>query len=68
MGSPVVLSRFSPRGMPQLTPFEYGQIKAHLHHGLTAAAIQQLVLSASGKKYAHTTISGAVQKLEADAC
>ena len=29
--------------MARLTPFEIGQIKAHLHHGLGATAIANLV-------------------------
>lgn len=34
-----------------LTPFEYGQIKAHLHHGLKPASIRKLVVRENGDEF-----------------
>ena len=35
--------------MTRLTPFEIGQIEAHLHHELGAVAISKLVTMTDGK-------------------
>ena len=52
--------------MARLTPFEVGQIKAHLDHGLAATAIAAIVKKADG---AHVSVQGvcdAKAKLEED--
>jgi len=49
------------------TPFEVGQVKAHLHHGLGPEAISQIVTKADGKtKFSHTAVSRVIDKLESD--
>ena len=35
----------------QFSPFEIGQIKAHVHHGLTAAAIARILVKRDGKSH-----------------
>ena len=51
----------------QLTPFEVGQIKAHMEHGLTGAAIARRVKRADGKtSFGETAILNCMAKLEAD--
>ena len=49
-----------------LTPFEYGQIKAHLQHDQTAAEITRLVRRANGQPFSTTAIHAAIQKLTDD--
>ena len=47
--------------MSQLGPFEVGQIKAHLHHGLTGAAILGILKKPDGKTgWSHQTIYSAI--------
>lgn len=51
----------------QLSPFEVGQIKAHMEHGLGPAAIAKRIMKADGKTtYSETAISNAMDKLEDD--
>jgi len=53
--------------MAQLTPFDIGQIKAHLYHGLKGAAISRILLKPDGKsRWSETAIQIAVSKLESD--
>jgi transposase len=54
-------------GKYQLSPFEVGQVKAHLHHNLGPAAIARLVFKPDGKTtYSVTAIHDVAAKLEAD--
>ena len=54
--------------MYQLSSFDYGQIKAHMHHGLGASAIAGIMVKADGKSHwSDTAISDAMQKLRDDA-
>ena len=51
----------------QVTPFEVGQVKAHLHHQLGPAAIARLVFKPDGKtNYSVTAIHDCIARLEAD--
>ena len=51
----------------QLNPFEVGQVKAHVEHGLSAAAIAERVLKADGKtKFGETAIQNCINKLYAN--
>ena len=51
----------------QLSPFEIGQIKAHMSHGLECTAISKLVLKADGKStFSKECINQAMQKLTAN--
>ena len=53
--------------MAQLTSFEYGQILAHVHHGLGAAEISRLVLKENGiDTWSEHCILDAMAKLKAD--
>ena len=48
----------------QLNPFEVGQVKAHVEHGLSAAAIAERVFKADGKtKFGETAIQNCINKL-----
>ena len=47
----------------QLTPFEIGQIKAHMHHGLEATEIAGLIKKTDGKHPAQPSVFAAMQKL-----
>ena len=49
-----------------LTPFEYGQIKAHLEHDERPAEIRRLVLRPDGEPFSERCILNAVAKLRAD--
>ena len=50
--------------MSQFTPFDIGQIKAHVHHGLTGAAISRILLQPDGKSHwSETAVQIAVKKL-----
>ena len=50
----------------QLSPFDIGQIKTPLHHGLKAADITRILLKPDGKTYwSDNAIQAAVAKLEA---
>jgi len=51
----------------KLTPFEVGQVKAHLEHGLKAPAICERVLRADNKTpFGETAIRNCINKLEAE--
>ena len=51
----------------QLTPFEVGQVKAHVEHGLSAAAISKKVCKPDGKsKFGETAIQNCMDKLQAN--
>ena len=52
--------------MARLTPFEVGQIKAHLHHGLGPTSIAALVVKADGSCVSVQGVSDVKAKLEAD--
>ena len=53
--------------MSQLGPFEVGQIKAHLHHGLGGAAILGLLKKPDGKSaWCPSTIYSAIDRLVED--
>ena len=52
--------------MSKLTPFEYGQIKAHMHHGLKAADIVKIVTRMDGSGFSHPTIVAAIEKLDSN--
>ena len=50
-----------------MSPFDVGQIKAHLHHGLCAAAITRIMRKSDGiNTWSPNAIKTAVDKLEAD--
>ena len=49
----------------RLTPFEIGQIKAHVYHGLSGAAISRVLKKPDGKSFwSETAIQDAINKLE----
>jgi transposase len=49
----------------QLTPFEIGQVKAHMEHGLSAASIAQRVFKKDGKStFGPTAIQNCMSKLK----
>ena len=51
----------------QLTPFEIGQIKAHVHHGLKPANIVDIVIKPDGiSKWSFNAINDAIKHLEHD--
>ena len=50
----------------RLTPFEIGQIKAHLHHGLSAAAIIGIVQKSDGSPISMQGMVDAIDKLQAN--
>ena len=53
--------------MAQLSPFEYGQILAHMHHGLGGAAIARIIKKADGiSNWSDHCILDAMEKLRAD--
>ena len=53
--------------MAQLSPFEVGQVKAHIHHGLGPAEISRLIVKSDGQStFSHTAISLCIAKLAAD--
>ncbi len=52
--------------MARLGPFEIGQIKAHLHHGLGPTAIAGLVKKADGTNVSPQAVCDAKAKLEGD--
>ena len=50
-----------------MSPFEVGQVKAHLHHGLRAAAIARILLKSDGvSRWSDQAVRDVVLKLEAD--
>ena len=53
--------------MAQLAPFDIGQVKAHMHHGLGAVKISQILLKADGKsKWTDTAVQDCMNKFLAD--
>ena len=51
----------------QLTPFEVGQVKAHMEHGLGCTAIAKRVLKPDGKtNFGERAIVNCMNKLKAD--
>ena len=50
----------------QLTPFDIGQIKAHMHHGLGDRTIATLVMKRDGTAFGHRAIADAMSKLKAN--
>ena len=51
--------------MYQLSPFDVGQIKAHLHHGLSGAAISRTMVKPDGKsEWSEQAMQDAMRKLE----
>ena len=51
----------------QLTPFEVGQVKAHMAHGLGCTRISEMVLKPDGKStFGETAIVNCMNKLKAD--
>ena len=51
----------------QLAPFEVGQVKAHVEHGLSAAAIAERIVKADGKsRLGPTAIQNCIDKLADD--
>ena len=53
--------------MAQLSPFEAGQVKAHIHHGLGPAEFSRLVIKRNSKSTSsHTVFSDCIAKLAAD--
>ena len=53
--------------MARLTPFEIGQIKAHLYHDLGPSEIAEIVVKADGQPVSVQGVCDAISKLEADA-
>ena len=52
--------------MAQLSPFEVGQVKAHMHHELGPSQISRLIIKADGEStFSHTAISDCIAKLKA---
>ena len=48
----------------QFSPFEVGQVKAHMYHGLGAAAIARIVLKGDGKThFSETAVQKQIDKL-----
>lgn len=62
-GMPPVLSKSNVKH--QLTPFDIGQVKAHMEHGLSAAAISLRVFKAAGGTFGETAIQNCMNKLKA---
>ena len=53
--------------MAQLSPFEAGQVKARIHHGLGPAEISRLVIKSNGKSaFSHIAFSECIARLAAD--
>ena len=53
--------------MAQFSPFDIGQIKAHMHHGLGGAAISRILVKADGKsQWTEKACQDAVNKLNSD--
>ena len=50
--------------MARLTPFEIGQVNAHLHHGLGATAIAGLVTKTDGASASAQAVCDVKTKLE----
>ena len=53
----------------QFTPYEVGQVKAHMHHKLTALQISRIVLKSDGKShFSESAVAAQMVKLENDTC
>ena len=53
--------------MAQLGPFDIGQIKAHVHHGLSGAAISRILVQADGEsQWSETAIQVAIRRIHAN--
>ena len=53
--------------MAQLGPFDIWQIKAHVHHGLSGAAISRILVQADGEsQWSETAIQVAIRKIHAN--
>ena len=53
--------------MARLTPWEYGQIKTHMHHGLGGAEISRILLKPDGRNHwSETAIQVAVNIIQED--
>ena len=53
--------------MSQLSPFDVGQIKAHLHHGMSGASIARLLRKPDGKStWSEQAIQDAIRKLRSE--
>ena len=53
--------------MARFTPFEVGQVKAHLHHNLGPSEISRIVLKQDGKShFSVQAVCDAINKLQAD--
>ncbi len=51
--------------MTHFTPFEIGQIKAHVYHGMSGAAISRILCKRDGKSHwSETAVQDVVNKLE----
>ena len=50
----------------QLTPFEIGQIKAHLHHGVGPAEIARIITKLDGHHPNQPSVSDAAEKVRED--
>jgi hypothetical protein len=60
---------FAALGMPsyQLTPFEVGQVVAHMHHNLTALQISRIIYKGDGKsRFSERAIKTCMDALHAD--
>ena len=50
--------------MAQLTPFDLGQIKAHVYHGMSGAAISRILRKPDGKSFwSEQAIQDAITKV-----
>ena len=53
--------------MSHFTPFEVGQVKAHLYHGLGPSQIAGIITKSDGKtRFSHTAVASIIEKLEND--
>mgnify|MGYP004530944189 CR=1 FL=1 len=53
--------------MQHFSPFEVGQVKAHLHHGLGPEAIAGIITKTDGKShFSHTAVARIKAKLDSD--
>ena len=53
--------------MSQFSPFEVGQVKAHLYHGLGPSQIAGIITKADGKtRFSHTAVASIIEKLKND--
>ena len=63
----ILLVRLALMSAYQLSPFDVGQVKAHLHHGLGPSDISRILVKSDGKTHwSYNAIHDAVEKLEAD--